>query len=119
MAAIRGIVLTSVCWLFLAWEDLDRLLERHKNRRSCWRVQEPDMLTNVLSRCAGASGRPCGTARRRIAAAALPRRVLGPLARPITRLEPPGAPASERACAPAAQPLPRSESYPRHGVAWR
>jgi len=34
-------------------------------------------------------------------------RGLGPLARPITRLEPPGAPASPLACAPAAQPPPR------------
>ena len=63
-----------------------------------------DTLTSILNRCADASGRPCGTARRRIGAAALARRMMGPLARPITRLEPPCAPASELACAPAAQP---------------
>ena len=58
-------------------------------------------------RCADARGRSCGTARRRIGAAALARRMVGPLARPITRLEPTRASASALACAPAAQPPPR------------
>ena len=44
-----------------------------------------------------ARGRPIG-------AAALARRVMGPLAQPITRPEPTTAPASKLACAPAAQP---------------
>jgi len=46
---------------------------------------------------------------RRIGAAALARRGLGPLAQPIPRLEPPGASASALGCAPAAQPPPRYE----------
>ncbi len=60
-------------------------------------------------RCADARGRCFATTARlrRIEAVALARRVLGPLARPITRLEPTRAPASELACAPAAQPPPR------------
>jgi len=44
---------------------------------------------------------------RRIGATALARRVLGPLARPITRLQPPQASASTLAIARAADPPPR------------
>lgn len=39
MVAIIGFMLTSICQPWLAWEDLDELLERHKNRRSCCRFQ--------------------------------------------------------------------------------
>jgi hypothetical protein len=45
---------------------------------------------------------------RRIRAAAWGRRVLGPLARPMTRLQPPQASASTLAIARAADPPPRS-----------
>lgn len=34
----------------LVLEDLDKLLERHENRRRCRRFQERDMLTSILSR---------------------------------------------------------------------
>ncbi len=57
--------------------------------------------------------RPAALGSRRIGAAASGRRVLGPLARPIPRLEPARAPARQFACAPAAQPPPRSAPYVR------
>ncbi|MFQ5852702.1 MAG: hypothetical protein ACE5JU_19250 [Candidatus Binatia bacterium] len=46
----NGIMLTSVCRHRLVLEDLDKLLERHENRRRCRRFQERDMLTSILSR---------------------------------------------------------------------
>jgi hypothetical protein len=87
----------------------------------------------LARRCADARGRRCGPVRgprvaphplgrwltiawprtapalrgRRIGAAAQGRRVLGPLARPITRLEPSVPSASKLASWPAAQPPPR------------
>jgi hypothetical protein len=51
---------------------------------------------------------PAALGSRRIGAAASGRRVLGPLARPITRLEPAVPSASALASRPAAQPPPRS-----------
>ncbi len=48
-----------------------------------------------------------GAGSRRIGAAASERRVLGPLARPIMRLEPTAPSASKLASGPAAQPPPR------------
>ncbi|MFQ5696080.1 MAG: hypothetical protein ACE5HB_08835, partial [Terriglobia bacterium] len=62
-------------------------------------------LTNLLTRCADARG--LWLARPSAHRGGGYRRMLGPLARPITRLEPTRAPASPLACAPAAQPPPR------------
>jgi len=60
-------------------------------------------------RCADARGRRFAPAlsNRRIGAAAWGRRELGPLARPIPRLEPTAPSASPLAAVPAAQPPPR------------